>query len=96
MLTLGQACCLALGMEPTEDNRKEAKRMVDTCPFGVTYMQDSNPMKPIAMGKDVIKRDPFQFKTYPETPPQSPILLSSDRKHAINYYRLVNILILLL
>lgn len=74
MLTEGQACCLVLGKPPTEENRKEAKQIFADSPFGVTYLYGTNPMEPVAMGKDVIKQNPFKYKSYNATPPPSPEL----------------------
>ncbi|KAF7721277.1 hypothetical protein EC973_004970, partial [Apophysomyces ossiformis] len=74
MLTLGQAACLVLDKEPTKENRKEAKDILEKSPFGVTYLFGTNPLEPVAMAKSIIEKNPFKYKTYSETPPSSPIL----------------------
>ncbi|KAI7873584.1 hypothetical protein K492DRAFT_138863, partial [Lichtheimia hyalospora FSU 10163] len=73
-LTLGQASCLVLGWEPTPSNRKKPKKTFQDMPVGVTYKQGDNPMEPCAMGKDIIARNPFKYRTYPPTPSSSPRL----------------------
>jgi hypothetical protein len=71
MLTLGQAACLVLGMEPTTENRTKAKYLLEQTPFTVTYFTDANPMEPVAMGMAVVKQNPFKYRIYPETPPRN-------------------------
>jgi hypothetical protein len=56
MLTLGQAACLVLGMEPTTENRTKAKYLLEQTPFTVTYFSGANPMEPVAMGMSVVKQ----------------------------------------
>jgi hypothetical protein len=36
MITLGQAACLVLDLEITEENRRKAKDIIKNSPFGIT------------------------------------------------------------
>lgn len=78
MLTKGQAACLVLDMAPTDSNRNLAKEQLKNTPFEVTFIYGSNPMEPVALAKTKIERDPFKYKTYPDTPLASPKLIASN------------------
>ncbi|RCH85012.1 hypothetical protein CU098_000325, partial [Rhizopus stolonifer] len=41
-------------------------------PFEVTFIYGSNPMEPVALARTKIEKDPFRYKTYPDTPPTTP------------------------
>lgn len=47
---------------------------MDCSVFNVTYTEDQGPQHPFAMGKAIIEKNPFTYKTYPTTPPTSPTL----------------------
>ncbi|KAI8145150.1 hypothetical protein BJV82DRAFT_655849 [Fennellomyces sp. T-0311] len=72
MLTKGQASCLVLDWEPTKENREKAKNYFHESPLDVTYRHDSNPLQPIAFAGEVIKKNPYVYKTYPDTPETRP------------------------
>ncbi|KAG0928826.1 hypothetical protein G6F57_013104 [Rhizopus arrhizus] len=78
LLTRGQAICLVLDMLPTVDNRRKGNDIVDNNVFDVTYTEDQGPQHPFAMGKSIIEKNPFTYKTYPRTPPTSPTLYPSN------------------
>ncbi|KAI8061808.1 uncharacterized protein B0P05DRAFT_599464 [Gilbertella persicaria] len=78
LLTRGQAICLVLDMVPTVDNRRKGNDIVDNNVFSVTYTEEQGPQHPFAMGKSIIEKNPFTYKTYPRTPPTSPILYPSN------------------
>ncbi|KAL0082441.1 hypothetical protein J3Q64DRAFT_1720554 [Phycomyces blakesleeanus] len=78
LLTRGQAMCLVLDMVPTVDNRRKANEIVDSNVFNVTYTEDQGPLHPFAMGKSIIEKNPFKYKTYLKTPPTSPTLNPSN------------------
>ena len=64
-LTLGQASCLVLGLEPTPENREKAKKVMEDTPFAVTYRHGQNPKEPMAIAKSLVKLDPFKYREYP-------------------------------
>ncbi|ORX43536.1 hypothetical protein DM01DRAFT_1399584 [Hesseltinella vesiculosa] len=72
-LTYGQACCLTLGLPPTDENRKKAKDYFEASLLVVCYLDSLGPRRPISIGKDVMARDPFTFQSYSTTRPSSPI-----------------------
>ncbi|KAI9031025.1 hypothetical protein CLU79DRAFT_694733 [Phycomyces nitens] len=78
LLTRGQAICLVLDMVPTVDNRQKGNDIVDNNVFNVTYTEEQGPQHPFAMGKSIIEKNPFTYKTYPRTPPTSPALYPSN------------------
>ncbi|KAI7863856.1 hypothetical protein BDF14DRAFT_1884826 [Spinellus fusiger] len=78
LLTRGQAICLVLDMVPTVENRRKGNDIVDNNVFNVTYTEDQGPQHPFAMGKSIIEKNPFTYKTYPRTPPTSPTLYPSN------------------
>ncbi|KAG1501489.1 hypothetical protein G6F47_000764 [Rhizopus delemar] len=78
LLTRGQAICLVLDIVPTVDNRRKGNDIVDNSVFNVTYTEDQGPQHPFAMGKSIIEKNPFTYKTYPRTPPTSPTLYPSN------------------
>lgn len=70
MLTLGQASCLVLGLPPTHDNRKKAKKIIEESSlFEVTYKRSTDPLYPFVIGKQVKDLNPYLYKSYPPTPP---------------------------
>ncbi|KAG1035631.1 hypothetical protein G6F43_013198 [Rhizopus delemar] len=88
MLTKGQAACLVLDMIPTESNRELAKEQLKNTPFEVTFIYGSNPMEPVALARTKIEKDPFRYKTYPDTPPTTPKMSpmkSTDEIEIIDY-----------
>ncbi|ORX63015.1 hypothetical protein DM01DRAFT_1379579 [Hesseltinella vesiculosa] len=72
MLTYGQACCLVLSLPPTDENRKKANDYFDGSLLEVCFVGSLGPMRPIAIGKDVMARDPFTFQSYTTTRPSTP------------------------
>jgi hypothetical protein len=71
-MSRGQAACIVLGLEPNLENRKQAKAIFEDIPLDVCYDINYGPLKPIALGKSVINRNPFLHKTYIDTRPNSP------------------------
>ncbi|KAL9538640.1 hypothetical protein MBANPS3_010776 [Mucor bainieri] len=61
-------------MVPSVENRRKATDMMDSTALDITYTEDQGPKHPFAMGKSIIAKNPFTYKTYPRTPPASPIL----------------------
>ncbi|KAG0738153.1 hypothetical protein G6F16_012387 [Rhizopus arrhizus] len=78
LLTRGQVIYLVLDMLPTVDNRRKGNDIVDNNAFNVTYTEDQGPQYPFAMGKSIIEKNPFTYKTYSRTPPTSPTLYPSN------------------
>ncbi|KAI8997778.1 hypothetical protein BDB01DRAFT_831312 [Pilobolus umbonatus] len=78
MITLGQAACLVLDMQPTTANRKKAISILESTPFGVTYLNNGNHLEPFALARSIIDKNPFKYKKYPRTPPVSPILAPTE------------------
>lgn len=75
LLTLGQASCLVLGLPPSVENRKKAKKIInDAKVMEVTYKRLSDPFEPILIGKRVKYTNPFKYRSYNNTPPPSPKL----------------------
>ncbi|ORZ11614.1 hypothetical protein BCR42DRAFT_101685 [Absidia repens] len=79
MITKGQAGCLVLDLIPSIENRAKAKEILRDGPFDVTYLAGSDPLRPMAMGKAVMLKNPFVYKTYPDTPPVSPVLTPTQQ-----------------
>lgn len=71
-LTYGQACYLVLGFSPNKENREKAKLCFDTRLLDVCYMDSFGSMRPIAIGRDLLSRDPFTYRCYTTTRPSSP------------------------
>ncbi|ORX47436.1 hypothetical protein DM01DRAFT_1339070 [Hesseltinella vesiculosa] len=65
--TRGLAGCRILGLDMNSSNRKRSRQILDESAFDVVHEGDKS--HPIAMGKNVIKRDPIAYQTYPDTPP---------------------------
>lgn len=79
MFTKDQRACLVLDMIPTYTNRKIAKEQLQNTPFEFTFIYGSNPMEPVALARTKVEKDPFKYKTYPETPPTSPKMSSMEK-----------------
>ncbi|KAI7904131.1 uncharacterized protein BX663DRAFT_504073 [Cokeromyces recurvatus] len=77
-LTYGQACCLTLGLPPSNENRKKAKAYFETSLLDVCYISSLGARHPIAIGKDVMDRDPFTFQSFIDTRPSSPTHMLGD------------------
>lgn len=71
LITLGQASCLVLSLPPSEENRRKAKEIISKSSFDVTFLKNTDPMVPVAIGKVTKKLNPFLYCSYPETPPFS-------------------------
>ncbi|SAM02254.1 hypothetical protein [Absidia glauca] len=84
LLTHGQAACLVLDLIPTIANRQKANDIVDNGYFAVIYTEEHGPRHPFAMGKSIVQKNPFTYKSYPRTPPASPKLSPSDTTADIN------------
>lgn len=84
MITLGQAACLVYDLEPTQENRKKVKELEKDSLLGVCYLANNNCLEPFAIAKTIIARNPFKYKTYPNTPPQSPQLKSVEENNKDN------------
>ncbi|KAG2221911.1 hypothetical protein INT45_013247 [Circinella minor] len=78
MLTLGQASCLVLGYKPNDENRKKAKEHLQGSGLVAFYFRGQDPMRPAAIGSDVLERDPYTFLTYPPTPSLAPTTPSNN------------------
>ncbi|KAI7905200.1 uncharacterized protein BX663DRAFT_541419 [Cokeromyces recurvatus] len=74
MLTLGQASCLVLDLQMTNENRQIAKKIMKESPFGVTYIYGTTYLEPVVIAKSLIAKNTYKYKHYPETPPGSPNL----------------------
>ncbi|KAI7851028.1 hypothetical protein BDC45DRAFT_538670 [Circinella umbellata] len=77
MLTEGQASCLVLNWEPTIENRAKAKEYFLHSLLGVTYSYDGNHLEPFSISKEIINKNPYKYKKYPETPDSSPKLTAT-------------------
>lgn len=71
LLSQGQASCLVLGLEPTDENRKRAKQTMEEIGMSATYIRGSNPQVPTAIGSNVKRLNPFLYQSYAPTPPTS-------------------------
>lgn len=78
LLTRGQASRLVLDMVPTADNRRKGNDIMDNNVVDVTYTEDQGPQHPFVMGKSIVEKNPFTYKTYPRTPPTSPTLYPNN------------------
>lgn len=74
MLTLGQASCLVLDLQMTNENREIAKKTMKESPFGVTYIYGTSYLEPAVIAKSIIEKNTYKYQHYPETPPGSPSL----------------------
>ncbi|KAG1439919.1 hypothetical protein G6F46_013884 [Rhizopus delemar] len=77
-ITKVQASCMVLGEAVTESNRLKCKAIIEETPFQVVYTIAEGKMRPVAVGKQVVERNPFTYQKYPVTPPSSPTLSSID------------------
>ncbi|KAG2228207.1 hypothetical protein INT45_010999 [Circinella minor] len=77
MLTEGQASCLVLNWEPTIENRTKAKEYFLHSLLDVTYCYNGNPLEPFSISKEIINKNPYKYKKYPETPNSSPKLTAT-------------------
>ncbi|CAO3695764.1 unnamed protein product [Umbelopsis ramanniana] len=81
-ITHGQACCLVLGVPPTQENRVSSKEYFESSRLTVCYVDSLGPLRPFAMGKDVVARDPFTYQSYITTCHSSPYqALASTSEH---------------
>lgn len=79
MLTLGQASCLVLGYLPNvSEERKKAKQHLQKSGLIAAYLRGQDPFRPMAIGMNVIERDPYTYISYPE----SPRILTEDIFHS--------------
>ncbi|SAM02253.1 hypothetical protein [Absidia glauca] len=78
LMTRGQASCLVLDLVPTIANRQTANDIVDSGSFAVIYTDEHGPRHPFAMGKSIVQKNPFTYKSYPRTPLASPQLSPDD------------------
>lgn len=76
MLTRGQAACIILDLKPTTENRELAKKSLEASLFDVVHT-DTKHADPFPIAKVFIEKTPAKYKTYPDTPPPSPRLLTS-------------------
>ncbi|ORZ18854.1 hypothetical protein BCR42DRAFT_411719 [Absidia repens] len=74
IITRDEALCLVLDMVPTDTNKRKATKIMEESPFDVVYLSELGPLRPIAMGKAIIDKNPYTYKRYPQTPPAIPIL----------------------
>ncbi|CAO3588533.1 unnamed protein product [Absidia cylindrospora] len=61
---------------------------MDSNVMDVVHYRGKDPLQPIGMGKEVIKKHPFTYKEYPRTPPSSPIQgvdMINERDNSDNY-----------
>ncbi|KAI8379551.1 uncharacterized protein BYT42DRAFT_330709 [Radiomyces spectabilis] len=54
------------------------KVIVAETPFEVVYTAAEGRTRPVAVGKQIVERDPFTYQRYPDTPISSPTLSSVD------------------
>jgi hypothetical protein len=59
-------------LEITDDNRKKTVNIIANSPLGVTYTCTSGHLEPFALAKTKILKNPFKYKSYPQTPPINP------------------------
>lgn len=84
-ITHGQACCLVLGVPPTQENRVSSKEYFESSRLAVCYVDSLGPLHPFAMGKDVVARDPFNYRSYTTTRPTTPSqVIASTFEHVLN------------
>ncbi|KAG0166085.1 hypothetical protein DFQ28_000675 [Apophysomyces sp. BC1034] len=69
VITKGQAACILLGDIISDDNRRKCKALMEETPLDIVYSPESGNKRPMAIGKVVVQRHPFDYLKYPDTPP---------------------------
>lgn len=83
--TLGEASCLVLGLIPNQKNRGRAKTAIEEAKIiDVSYKRSGDPFEPFIVSKKLKTLNPFLYKSYNVTPPQSPV---SSLNGMYTYYR---------
>lgn len=72
-MTLERASCLALGVKMTPETRKLSKEYFETTRLTVTYINGCDPMKPMALRKEVVDLNNVKYRSYPNTRESTPV-----------------------
>lgn len=87
MLTLGQTSCLVLGYLPNNsEERKKAKKHLQKSGLIAAYLRGHDLFRPMAIGMNVIERDPYTYISYPE----SPRILAGNIPHSQSHNNVID------